>query len=191
MQEEKFIYGFLCAKHDNIPLSSVSLPPPSPSFSLFYWSGRENLPHLPLILVLNFPLKHREQPLRSRITQFWGRYFAATGIYQEGRGLLPMLMNRWYDFLYPVVYVAISHVISIVIQRLLESGPVETAGYDSLSLLAEQVSHHPPGTYVCLSHTQSYSCSYRYSVCMYVCVCIAVFDDDILREDFADQLSVA
>ena len=31
-----------------------------------------------------------------------------------------------------------------VLQRLLESGPVESAGYDSLSLLAEQVSHHPP-----------------------------------------------
>ena len=35
-------------------------------------------------------------------------------------------------------------------QRLLESGPVDTAGYDSLSLVAEQVSHHPPGEYACI-----------------------------------------
>ena len=42
-------------------------------------------------------------------------------------------------------------------QRLVETSPVETAGYDSLSLLAEQVSHHPPGV-----------CEYLYTIIVFL-----------------------
>ena len=33
------------------------------------------------------------------------------------------------------------------VQALLESGPIPYASYNSVTFLAEQVSHHPPGTY--------------------------------------------
>lgn len=38
-----------------------------------------------------------------------------------------------------------TNAIIVLLQRLLESGPFSCAGYDSLSYVAEQVSHHPPG----------------------------------------------
>lgn len=41
--------------------------------------------------------------------------------------------------------------VSILMQSLLDSGPVPYAGYDSLAFLAEQVSHHPPSESDCLS----------------------------------------
>ena len=40
-------------------------------------------------------------------------------------------------------------------QRILEAGPVESAGYDSVSLLAEQVSHHPPSKLLCCTLSNS------------------------------------
>ena len=64
-----------------------------------------------------------------------------------------------------------SHEISIVTQRLLESGPVKTAGYDSLSLLAEQVSHHPPGMYACAcTHVHSHIHKDAVKWCAQLCV---------------------
>ena len=34
-------------------------------------------------------------------------------------------------------------------QKLLESGPVPYASYDSVTFVAEQVSHHPPSMFLC------------------------------------------
>ena len=43
---------------------------------------------------------------------------------------------------------------AILLQRLLESGPVSFANYDSVAYVAEQVSHHPPSeSQSCSSHS--------------------------------------
>ena len=47
-----------------------------------------------------------------------------------------------------IIIIIIIILINVDDQRVLETGPVESAGYDSVSLLAEQVSHHPPGNEV-------------------------------------------
>jgi len=53
-------------------------------------------------------------------------------------------------------------------QRVLDGGPPIQAGFDSMTFLAEQVSHHPPGESGCgLVQEVVYSLER----CMYVCVC--------------------
>ena len=87
------VLGLLCAKHDSNAPSAVLIPLPLSLFSTGLEERTYPICHSSWYLFIS-PLNNREQPPRSHITQFWGRYFAATGIYQEGRGLLPMLMNR-------------------------------------------------------------------------------------------------
>jgi len=48
-------------------------------------------------------------------------------------------------------------VVMVIMQLLLGTGPVPYSGYDSLSLVAEQVSHHPPGESTIDKHTHCYS----------------------------------
>ncbi len=155
-------------------IGDVSWPPTS-NFYMYLWSVYE--------IYLIFSCSHKKVSLAKRIICIRSilRIFTVTALKLQGAApkkpynpvLGEVFRCYWdipggkrtapnvdeqvvYDF--KVLYICCIYIYCAIHfhdQRLVETSPVEFAGYDSLSLLAEQVSHHPPG--VCASDSVNIS----------------------------------
>lgn len=89
----------------------------------------------------SYPPHCRVRWPRSHTIQSWGRRFIATGTCQTPPALLQMNHQRFK----PLTINSMSLLIHCSLsQHLLDSGPVPYASYNSVTFVAEQVSHHPP-----------------------------------------------
>ena len=68
--------------------------------------------------------------------------------------------TKVYSYTHMIVFITWSSdqvysLYAALLQRIVESGPVSFANYDSVAYVAEQVSHHPPSeSQSCISHSE-------------------------------------
>ena len=97
--------------------------------------------------------------LRSRTTPSSAKSQSATGTYPMGSAHHQTRVQRSVDCTHQC---HTPYIVPRPSQSILESGPVPYASYDSVTFIAEQVSHHPPSehSHSTLSHPHTPSLSH-------------------------------